>query len=148
MTKRWESQLKYLFRTKSDRFIAVQTGIPRSTLGFVRRGERALPSVYVSEIRNTFQRTVYAEMKSYGFSASQAKRFTWYAPESINVRLTDYRLRVEEMSLGVMTKRIARMQDAGIAYNEDSVYQEAFADVQEGLRQSKAPVEDILDGSY
>ena len=148
MNPLWSRQLGYLFGTVSDLFIARETGIPRSTLGFVRRGERKLPSIYTNQIRNTYQRTIYAEMKSYGFSATQARRFSWYAPETIRVQIIDYRLRVQEMSLGVMTNRITTFENEGIAYDEISEYEKAFADVEEGLRNSKAPVEDILSGDY
>ena len=133
---------------KSDMFIARQTGIPRSTLGFVRRGERKLPSIYTNQIRATYQRTIYEEMKSFGYSATQARRFSWYAPETVRVQLIDYRLRVQEMALGVMTNRIKTFENEGIAYDEVSEYERAFVDVEEGLRRSKASYEDIVHKDY
>lgn len=75
--------LQFATKYKSQASISRATGIPTSTLSYVIRGERTLPSKYHTSLRNEYQRTAYQVLRSSGLSATQARRFSWYSPSRI-----------------------------------------------------------------
>lgn len=142
MIPRATRNLQFVGETRSQTWIAEQTGIPRSTVGFVLRGERTLPSEYALSARSLYQREGYSRMKAEGFSASQADRFKWYTPESVNLKIGIMKEIVTTSTAMVVGQRMARDQKQGIFNSLTSYWEKAKEDVQEGFRQSKKTMDD------
>lgn len=141
-----QRRIGFLTDHRSDIWIARETGIPRATVGFVRRGERQLPAQYTASLRNAFQREAYGRMREIGFSSHQAKRFSWYAPESIRIRIADMKLTVNKLTLGVSAQKERKLRKEGIPYDEVELWADTWDDIVEGLQRSKKTIEDI--GEY
>lgn len=135
-----------MFQTMSDIEIAKSTGIPRSTVGFVRRGERFLPSKYSLPLRAGYEREGYRRMRATGFSRAQADRFKWYAPESVGLKISEMKLTVNKLTLGVTGQQIEKLKREGKSFDRDDIWGETKIKIIEGLQRSKKPVEDI--GEY
>ena len=125
-----------------------ETGIPRSTLGFVRRGERKLPSGYQSSVRNLYEREAYRRMRETGFSRTQARRYQWYAPESIRLKESEMKLLVNRYTTGVVGMETAKLRRAGVSFDMDKLWKDAKAKIIAGLQKSKEPVETFADPDY
>lgn len=143
-----QNRIEFISVTRSDTWIAAQTGIPRSTVGFVRRGERDLPSKYQTTLRNAFQREAYARMRETGFSTTQARRYSWYSTEQISYRISEMRLLVDRFTAGAVGMSIAKARAAGQSYDEDVLWASMRSLIIEGLQYSPEPVEEFAEPDY
>lgn len=138
-------RLSFIHDVRSDAWIAQETGIPRSTLGFVRRGERTLPPQYRDQLRRVYQREAYGRLRDTGFSTDQARRFSWYVPE----RITEVRQQLEEqidyLARGRVVQMKKRAMEAGETLDEDQALSESRDAIRSGLRKSKKPLELWVD---
>jgi hypothetical protein len=134
--------LQFVSETRSQTWIAEQSGIPRSTVGFVLRGERPLPSEYAHAARALYQREGYTRMRSEGFSVPQADRFKWYRPEAVKIKIGIMKEIVNTSTTMIVGQRMARDQKQGIFHNISYYWKQAKEDVQEGFRRSKKTLED------
>lgn len=138
-------QLGYIGDTRSDIWIARETGIPRSTLGYVRRGERRLPVQYERVLRNLYQREGYRRMVEVGMSTRQATRFSWYTPAKIR-EVTDT---VKKLVADLTSKRVINMiGNPELDYTPDD-YEDLFGEqydyVRDAIGQSDKPYESWQD---
>lgn len=140
-----QSALEYLSKEFSDSWIARQTGIPRSTVGFVRRGERTLPAEYGAELKNYFQREAYSDLRDTGFSYHEARRYSSYAPETIRSVQDEMDFIVDRLSTG-RAGYIQRQREAlGEVFDWDDEKEGIMEDVRESLRQSRKAWFEIRD---
>lgn len=143
-----QRRIMFLSQKRSDSWIAGQTGIPRSTVGYVRRGERILNPAYSRLLRNTYQREAYGRMRETGFSATQARRFSRYAAESISLKIGEMKLLVNRFTTGAVAMEIGKLQREGISYDIDDLWNDMKQRIIEGLQDSKEPVEEFADPDY
>lgn len=142
---RVQAELEYLYKERSDIWIARETGIPRATIGYVRRGERELPPDYSAVLRNAYQREAYGRLREEGMSWSQARRYSWYAPESVSLKESEMHLLVDKYTTGAVTAKIRKLQREGFSYNEDELWNETRQEMIGALQRSKLPVEELDD---
>lgn len=157
-------QLSYLTLHYSQRQISAITGIPRITLQRAAWGERSLPQMYRSELRNMFQRSSYQELRNFGMNTDQARRFQWRSPETVMtyegrmIQLTDQLAAgaMRSRLTGVLRKlgydatalkswkleemRIVAQEEAGI--DDLDLWEQSKEAVKEGLRHSSKQFED------
>ena len=140
-----QARLSYVLESLSQSEVSRQIGIPRSTLQYEIAHNIPLGTQYQEALRNLYQRTAYANMREAGFSAEQARRFSWYSPERVVTNIGLMEEKVLEFSVTRLAN--AELKSGEIWSNrERAEYLNMIKDrVREGLRRSKAPVEDILE---
>ena len=129
----------------SDTEMSRLTGIPRSTIGFVHRGERDLPSEYNSVMRNLYQRTAYAEMRDSGASAEIAKKFSWYSPGRVEQVDELYEELTSKKAFGVTLREQIEAEDEGSPFNFTDRYTEVLEQIKANYRKSKKDWQDIAN---
>ncbi len=142
MATRSNAQLTFVAGTRSDAWIAQETGIPRSTVGFVRRGERDLPDSYSNIMRNLYQRESYDRMKQIGFSAAQANRFRSYAPATVLDYMAEVSNKIETLATGLAIELRASDEASGIQRPWREYLDEARESITKGFQNSLKPKED------
>lgn len=147
MTYTTTKQIRFLYETMNDNEISLLTGIPRSTVGYVRRGERRLPSNYNRSLRQHYQQSAYERLYTQGASAYEAKRFSWYSPDTVSELITDLYDRVEYYAKGAAMSRIRKLEEQGIYYDYDQILMQARGAVLQGINKSRNPLENILEGT-
>ena len=144
MTPRSTRTLQYVNETRSANWIANQTGIPRSTVGYVLRGERVLPTKYNLNARRVYQTEVYGHMKSAGMSANQATRFKWYAPEAVRLKISIMKEIVNESTLMRIGQKQVSDTKQGIIKGINDYWKDTKEEVKESYRQSYRSLDDWI----
>jgi len=137
--------IKFLFEERTDTWIAERAGIPRSTVGFVRRGERDLGSQYFSGLRSAYQSETIRRLDAVGMPHRESFRFSMSSPE-----------RQHELaaSLDTITHRLAARATASSfwesgedygAFDWDGVYADYVSSITESIHYSPYSYEDIED---
>ena len=98
-------RVQFLNQAESLATISEETGIPRSSLSYIARGERNLPKIYQTPLSNYYRRQAYSRLRDVGLSSVQANRFRWYAPEKVLGVENTMREKIQELTLGVMAAR-------------------------------------------
>lgn len=125
--------------------ISRETGIPRSTVGFVMRGERDLPTEYQSIMRNLYQRTAYQSMREAGASADIAKKFSWYSPGRVTQIDETYDELTSKTAFGVTLKQKNDAEDRGEYYSVKEHYDDILEQIKANYRISKKDWQDIAN---
>ena len=144
MTPRSTRTLQYVNETRSQNWIAQQSGIPRSTIGFVLRGERTLPTKYNLNARRIYQTEVYARAKFVGMSANQASRYKWYAPEAVRLKIGIMNEIVNESTLMRIGQKQITDEKIGIIKGIDDYWKDTKDEVKESYRQSYKTLDDWI----
>ncbi len=98
----WASErLQALNQQYSYREITEITGIPASTISYVIREQRVLPSQYILNLKSLYSRYAYSQLRTAGLSVALSSRYRWYTPAHLGdilreatdlvSRLVDYR---------------------------------------------------------
>ncbi len=143
-----QRRIAFINKTRSDRWIARESGISRTTIGYVRRGERTFSTQQKAALRNVYQREAYGRMTATGFSATQARRYSWYAPESIGLKISEMKLLVDRFTIGAVGMEVAKAQRAGISYDIDLLWLDMKQKIIKGLQDSREPVEEFAEPDY
>lgn len=134
------------FMTQAD--IARETLIPQSTLSYAMRGERDLPVKYNQPLRNLYQRTAYAELRSAGLSTTQAKRFSWYSPDKIFDVLNNTKNLVSRIVDMRLEQYMNYLERIGQPITEDAARQILEEAVEESISKSDLPEERLAALTY
>jgi hypothetical protein len=144
-------RVQYLLEEHTRSEIARETGLSSYMVNRVATGLRDVPEELRAAVRNFYQRDAYARARESGMSATQARRFSWYAPETATATTLRFHDKVLELAGGAAQERLSRMALEGEDITQsviDQVYSEAYVDMQEALRDSKAAVEEITSEDY
>lgn len=144
MTNRSTRSLQYVNEKQNQTWIANQTGIPRSTVGFVLRGERNLPTQYHLNARRIYQTEAYRRLTLEGMSPNQATRFKWYAPEAVGLKTGIMKEIVKESTLMRIGQKQASDRKQGIIRSVEDYWSQTKSEVQESYRRSDATYDDWL----
>lgn len=136
-------RLSYVLQNTTQTLVSKITGIPQSTISRVKNGQIPLPSKYTSTLRSFYQRTAYADLRAFGASSIQARRFAWYIPETV----TDILDTLEETKNMLTTHWVAlRTVEEGRVFTPEELILEkesAEQSILEAMRKSKKSIEDI-----
>ena len=139
------ARLTYILETVSQAEVSREIGIPRSTLQYDVAHNIPIATEYQVQLRNLYQRTAYANMREEGFSSYQARRFSWYSPERVLINTGLMREKVLEFSIGQLSQAELKSGEVWSDKKRAEYLTSIEERVREGLRKSKAPLEDILE---
>jgi len=145
LTSRSVRNLQYVSEKQTQTWIANQTGIPRSTVGFALRGERALPSKYTLNARRIYQTEAYRRMTKEGMSPNQASRFKWFAPEAVGLKTGIMKEIINESTLMRIGQKQVQDQKTGIMKDIDDYWKDTKKEVQESYRRSDSTLDDWIN---
>lgn len=151
MTTASVRRIQFLLQDNSASAVARETGLSRYMVGRVASGARDVPAELRTQVRNFYQRDAYARARAAGFNATQARRFSWYAPETVATKIAEFRVTVLKYTEGVVGARLENLEEEGYDITQtliDQVTAEAYQDVVEGLQDSDAPIEDVVEERY
>jgi len=136
-------RLSYVLKSKTQTVVSQLTGIPQSTISRVKNGQISLPTKYSSTLRNFYQKTAYGDLRDMGASATQARRFSWYIPETV----TDVVSTLEDTKNLLSTAYVAhRRNESELEWTPED-YEDARLEAEqtilETMRKSKKTIEDI-----
>ncbi len=135
-------RILYSLETKTRNFVAKQTGMSWGTVDRIARGIVEPLTKYNKQIRNLYQRESYAVMRNTGFSSPQARRFSWYNPDSVREVTGLIQDKIAELAKGYVGQRAQR---EGLSWGElDAMdaLEDAYENIKEGLQGSKKSYED------
>jgi len=127
----------------SDSQISVMSGVPRSTIGFVRRGERTLPSQYLTPLRDTYRRVNYQIQRAEGFSYHQARKYSSSSVATSRSVITEMKQMVGTYAKGALTGIRAKDKKLGIIRTLKDMASQAIEAVKSGMRRSHKDFKDI-----
>jgi hypothetical protein len=130
---------------KSQAWLSRASGVPASTLSYVARGLRDLPTQYVDSIRNVYQSEAYNRLKFSGLSSSQANRFKWYTPESVLNTQANMTLKVDYLTIGHIGQKLKNLGRSATEKEILDLWDESREETKSALQKSKQPVENIFD---
>lgn len=145
MTSRSIRNLQYVNEKQTQSWIANQTGIPRSTVGFALRGERSLPLKYSLNARRIYQTEAYRRMTFEGFSPNQASRFKWYAPEAVGLKTGIMKEIIKESTLMRIGQKQHTDKKQGIIKSIDDYWKDTKEEVKESYRRSNSTLDDWIN---
>jgi hypothetical protein len=132
--------------TQAD--IARNASIPSSTMSYVMRGERELPSTYNPNLRNLYQRTAYKALREKGMSTTQARRFSWYAPSKIVEVLQQAIDIVQKISSARFAKYKEYLQSIGQYTTDEAVLESLTKAIRDAISKSDLPEERLAGIEY
>lgn len=136
-------RLSYVLKSKTQTLVSKLTGIPQSTISRVYNQQIKLPSKYTSTLRNYYQKTTYGDLRLSGASSTQARRFSWYIPETVSDVVSTL-IETKDMLTTSWVARLA-MENDKIFTPEELILarEEAEQTILETMRKSKKSIEDI-----
>lgn len=142
------SQNRVKFMTKagmSDVDISLLTGIPRSTIGFVRRGERLLPSEYIRPMYDGFRKVNYNVLREAGLPYHQARKYSSSSVKTSSDVAVEMRMIVEQSTAGAVIGKTVALEKKGILPDPFQVEQDMTAAVLKGYRKSHKDFKQMQD---
>ena len=129
----------------SDTTIAGLTGIPRSTVGFVRRGERQLPSEYYNKLYNDTRKVAYNVLTSEGLPYHQARIYSQKAIPTIQETSVEMQSITSTSIEGAITGKLAQNERKGITQTMTEIRKAMTDAVMAGFRASHKSYDDFQD---
>jgi len=142
------SQNRIKFMTKSgmsDVDISLLTGIPRSTIGFVRRGERLLPSEYIRPMYDGFRKVNYNALREVGLPYHQARKYSSASVKTSSDVAVEMGLIVKQSTAGAVIGRTVSLEKKGILPDPTQVEKEMAAAVLRGYQKSHKDFKQMQD---
>lgn len=140
-----QRRISFILKQRSAAWVSRETGIPQSTLSYVKRGLRQLPAQYRSPLRNTYQRETYAQLRAEGAPSHQARRFSWKAPETVTEAMSTLHRKRNELTMGLVMKKLGDFDLPATQANIDDFWEDASEALLEGLQNSPESLETIYD---
>jgi hypothetical protein len=136
-------RMVYILEKRTQQWLSSISGIPQSTISRVKNNQINLPTKYASALRNVYQKEAYGNLKIVGASASQAKRFSWYIPETVKdvqSTLQETRSMLEVAWLARKSMETGELLSGDALTNELKLAEEAILDA---MRKSPKTMEQI-----
>lgn len=138
-------QLSYIAETNSFAAIARMTGIAYRTVLAMRTGKVSLTSAFKTSIRNAYQRTAYGRLRETGFSASEARRWSWYRPERAVIHELSLKHKIAELTTGAVASKLNALGLPTTKGSVEDLYDEMYEAVKMGIQRSIEPIEVVYD---
>lgn len=135
--------LFYISQEKSFAAIARATGIPYRTVLRLREPGVKITSVMKQGLRNMFQRESYGRLRRTGFSAKEARRWSWYRPEHVVIKDMAMKNRIHYLTSGSLAERLESKGLRTTAKNIDEIYDEVYEEIRKKISKSPKSTEDI-----
>lgn len=132
----------------SDMDISGLTGIPRSTIGFVRRGERQMSSEYLTPLRDQWRRFTYHSLRDEGHPYHQARRYGSASVKDANAAKVEMRMLVTQSTRGGLTAVRASLEKQGLLYDSAIESKSMLAKVKAGYRKSRKDFKQMKDYKF
>lgn len=145
MSDSFTTRIGWLSQRIGQSAIRQATGIPRSTLSYVVRGTRNLPTRYYDTVRKLYARETYARFRGVGMPAHIARGFRYGSPPRIEEIVGKWKDKVSFLSEGWIAKRRETFKAQGIYVSAEDLKEEAEEAIMEGLEQSGKTIEQIYD---
>ncbi len=129
----------------SDITISGMTGIPRSTIGFVRRGERSMPTEYRRGLYDDYRKVSYHALSEESLPYHQARRFSSSSPKTVNETMVEMRVLVTQSTRGAITGKLAKLHKQGIIPDLKQIAKDMLAAVKKGFKKSHKSLEQYRD---
>ena len=138
-------QLFYISQEQSFAAIARATGIPYRTVLAMRERLVTLTVTQKQGMRNMFQRESYRRLRKTGFSATEARRWSWYRPERVTIKDMSLKAKISELTTGAVA---GKLEAEGLPTTKEAVddlFDDMYERVKEGIETSIEPTEIIMD---
>lgn len=138
-------QLFYVAEQRSFAYMARMTGIPYRTVLAMREGKIKLTSEFARSLRNMYQRESYGRLRETGYSATEARRWSWYSPERVVIKELSLKHKIAELATGAVA---AKLKKEGIPTSKravDDIFDDMYEAVKTGVQTSIEPTETIMD---
>lgn len=145
MIPRYVKQLFYVAVERSYAFIARITGIPYRTVLAMRAGKIAIKSEFARSLRNMYQREAYGRLRETGYSATEARRWSWYAPERAVIKEFSLKAKIADLATGALASKLKKEGVPTSRKAIDDMYDEMYEKVKKGIETSIEPTETIMD---
>ena len=92
-----------------------------------------------------FQRESYSRLKRVGYSATEARRWSWYKPERVVIKTFSLQAKIAELTTGAVA---SKLEAEGIPTSKDAIddlFDDMYERVKEGIQESIEPTEIIMD---
>ena len=120
------------------------TDIPYSTLYYVSKGERELPSKYNDVLKNYYSHEVYYNLRGTGLNSVQSNRFRNSAVEKVSSLTSQIYQSLDYYTSGTVISKASKLDYLPSKKEIEEMYDKALEAIQNGLTKSKQSVEDWI----
>ena len=142
----WTELFDFLHERRTDVWLAEQSGIPRSTIGFVRRGERSLPAQYSNAARSAYQSAMHGILGEEGFPARARWQFSFAGRERFADLQTELHDIVAMVAKNWTTQAAVKAEMEGKYFNWEEYYEDALDKASDAVYYSEMPWDDLKEG--
>jgi hypothetical protein len=136
-------RLSYVLQSKTQIEVSKLTGIPQSTISRVQNNQIEMPLKYNTTLRNYYQKTAYGDLRLSGAPANQARRFSWYIPETVMDVVSTLNDTKEMLTTAWVARQRMNSELEWDADEYESARLEAEKTILENMQKSKKTIEDI-----
>jgi len=137
--------LEWLSEGRTDVWISERSGIPRSTIGFVRRGQRDLPAIYRTALRSAYQSETTRRLDAIGVPHRESIRMSMKRPEDQRQIYSDMSYIVNELSVFNMTRAYERSGLDPMVFDWQGSFDAYEEQVIEAIHKSPYTYDDIKE---
>lgn len=142
----WTEYLDFMHEFRTDVWLSEQSGIPRSTIGFVRRGERSLPAQYTNAARSAYQSAMYDVLGEEGFPRKARFQYSFVGRERFAELQSELEDIVEQVARNWTIQASIRAEAKGTYFNWQDYYEDALEKAAETVYYSEMPWDDLTEG--
>jgi len=135
------NRLTYLLDHMDIAQISAITEIPSATVSYVLSQGGRIDQQYERPLRNLYQRTVYADLRKQGLSPTQARRFSWYSPNTVRSVESQTNTMVDTLVNKRLDPYIESLKNRGIYTTRESALDDLRKGIQDAIARSTLPTE-------
>lgn len=141
----WSEWFDFMADWRTDVWLAEKSGIPRSTIGFVRRGERLLPAQYTNAARSAYQSSMHDILRDEGFPRRAAFQFSMVGRTRYAEIKSELEGIIEKTAYNWTVQAQRKADSEGRYFNWEDYNDEAFDKARESIYWSVLPWDDIKE---